>query len=359
MKRFRIAALSMAVCVVLGLVIIPINHISVQAEEIIATITGTVLTGTTSELIQLSTKDGKVEIKLDSRTDTNSFKTIIPDKKINVSVTQDADKFLRAVKITSAEQTGALTLDYSTKTSVTGTLGEKTKGDVLYLNTPQGEMQIKLDTDTCFCDCSVLVPGKTYNISCARGSDAFMHAISISDPGTGTGNSGTGNSGTTAGNTSTDSAQTAATMSVSGTVSERTKENILYLSTSGGEMQFVIDSNADTSKGMVHTPGNKLTVSYYHGSDAYLHAVGIVGVKDSASAAEIDTSATSSVSGTVLSSSTESMLHLKTSGGEMQLKLDAVSSVNKCKVLVTGKKLTVTYARGSDAYMHAINISGE
>ena len=42
----------------------------------------------------------------------------------------------------------------------------------------------------------------------------------------------------------------------------------------------------------------------------------------------------------------------------MELKLDAVKSVTGCKVIVSGKKLTVTCARGSDAYMHALDIKG-
>ena len=40
----------------------------------------------------------------------------------------------------------------------------------------------------------------------------------------------------------------------------------------------------------------------------------------------------------------------------MELKLDAVSSVNNLKVLVSGKKVTVTCARGDDAYMHAVTL---
>ncbi len=42
----------------------------------------------------------------------------------------------------------------------------------------------------------------------------------------------------------------------------------------------------------------------------------------------------------------------------MELKLDAVNSVTNLKVLVTDKKVTVTCARGSDAYMHALTITG-
>ena len=42
----------------------------------------------------------------------------------------------------------------------------------------------------------------------------------------------------------------------------------------------------------------------------------------------------------------------------MELKLDLIRNVSNCKVLVSGKKLTVTCARGSDAYMHAVDIIG-
>lgn len=42
----------------------------------------------------------------------------------------------------------------------------------------------------------------------------------------------------------------------------------------------------------------------------------------------------------------------------MELKLDTVRNVTNCKVLVSGKKLNVTCTRGSDAYMHAIDITG-
>ena len=67
---------------------------------------------------------------------------------------------------------------------------------------------------------------------CARGSDAYMHAISISviPQEERKGNSATG---------------------VTGTVGDSTKDNLLYLSTKEGEMQFVIDNDTDTSKGMI------------------------------------------------------------------------------------------------------------
>lgn len=348
MKKYKIIKTGIAVCLALGLLILPPNRLNVRADEVMATVTGTVLSGTTSSLLKLSTKEGDMEIKLDSGTDASGCKILLPDKEINVSVSHGSDGYLHAVKITTDTPTVVGTLDMSTTATVTGTIGDKTKGDVIYFNTPQGEMQIKLDTTTSISGCALLVMGNSYSITCARGADAYMHAINISDP---------ANVVNTANAANTPAAINGGSMAVTGTVAESTKEDRLYLSTNEGEMQFLIDSNADTGKGMVLTPGNKVTVSFNHGSDGYLHAVGIVGDKDSSSAANIDTSSTVSVSGTVGSKSNQNVLYLDTKQGQMELKLDALSSLNNCKVLVSGRKLTVSCAYGKDAYMHAITIT--
>ncbi len=350
MKHDKIFKIFMMICLVVSIVVIPANQLTVQAEEVIATVEGTVLTGTTSELLLLSTKDGKMEIKIDSNTDTSACKILLPDNKINVSVSHGSDGYLHAVKITSGTQVPANSIDSSTTATVTGTIGEKTKGDIIYFNTPQGEMEIKLDTTTDMSGCRVLVVDKTYSIVCARGSDAYMHAIRIMD-----GAAGGAASGLTP---APAGAVTVETTSVTGTVSGNTKEDLLYLKTNGGDMQIVIDSNTDSRSGMVLTQGRTLTVSVYRGSDAYMHAATITAVKYGSQAATIDTSATSDVSGTVGSKSTEDVLYLDTPQGVMELKLDAVNSVTNCKVLVAGKKVSVTCARGSDAYMHALSITG-
>lgn len=356
MKGHKIARICMVMCLVLGMVMMPVNVLKVQAAEVIATVQGTILSGTSSDLLKLSTKEGNMEIKLDSGTDTSSCKILLPGKYVSVSVSHGSDGYLHAVKITSEVQAPTVTIDNSTKATVTGKISEKSSGDILRFITPQGEMEIKLDTTTNMSGCSVLVADKNYSIVCARGSDAYMHAISISDGAVSTSTSSVDTSLTPA---PADSAnRKAATGTVTGTVGKNTKEDLLYLSTKDGEMQFVIEKNTDSRNGMILTPGSKLTVSFYHGSDAYLHAVDIVGVKDSYLPVSIDTSSPATVSGTVGSKSTESLLYLDTKYGTMELKLDAVRSVSGCKVIVKGKNLTVTCARGSDAYMHALDITG-
>lgn len=353
MNKDRIARMCMAVCLVLGMFFIPINEMKVQAAEVIATVQGTVMSGTTSELLKLSTKEGNMEIKLDSGTDTSACKLLLPGQTINVSVSHGSDEYLHAVKITTGAQASNVSVDSSTTTTVTGTLSDKTKGDLLYVNTAQGEMQIKLDATTNMSGCFVLVLGKSYSISCARGSDAYMHAVSISD-------SAMAASGATSSSITPApvSYVNDATTPVTGTVADKTKENLLYLSTKDGEMQIVIDNNTDSRSGMVLTPGNKLTVSIYRGTDAYMHAAYISASKNGTSNATVDMTSMPTVSGTVGSKSNENVLYLNTAQGEMELKLDMVRSVTGCKVFVSGKKLTVSCARGSDAYMHAIDITG-
>lgn len=363
MKKGVIYRIGLTVCLALGVILIPANRLTVQAEETIANVQGKVLSGTTSELLKLHTDDGDMEIKLDSGTDTSACKILLPDHTIGVSVSHGSDGYLHAVKITAQAQTQTVTLDDS-RSTVTGTISQKTKGDILYLNTDAGEMEIKLDSTTDMSGCSVLVADKYYSVTCARGSDAYMHAVSIADTvktsadTTASSTASSDSTGLTPAPSDTSSVRTASG-SVTGTVSDKTTETLLYLTTNEGEMQFTIEAATDARLGMVLTKGNKLAVSYYHGSDGYLHAVSIVGVKSASSGASLDTSSSSTVTGTVNSASSEDILYLDTQYGLMELKMDGVQSVTNCKVLVNGRKLTVTCARGSDAYMHAVNISAQ
>lgn len=363
MKKSWIAKLAAVLCMVVGITMMPANELTVQAEEIIATVEGTVLSETTQELLHLSTRDGKMEIKLDSNTDASGCKLLLTGEKISVSVSHGSDGYLHAVKISNDTQKPGVTLDSSTTATVTGVIDEKSNSEILFFDTQYGEMELKLDASTDISNCSMLVAGKTYEIVCARGSDAYMHATSIKDS-TAT---VTTTSGTTTANVSTLTPAPATaldsnvvTMSVSGTVASKTKENLLYLSTSEGEMQFVIDSKTDSRNGMVLVPGTKLTVTFYHGSDAYLHAAVIKGASKNSLTATLDQYSEATVTGTVLGQTTENKLFLDTKYGEMELKMDAldIEDVKGCKVLVEDKKISVTCERGSDAYMHVTSITG-
>lgn len=362
MKKSWNAKLAAALCLAISITLFAANQISVQAAEVIATVEGTVLSETTQELLHLSTKEGKMEIKLDSNTDASGCKLLLTGEKISVSVSGGSDGYLHAVKISSDVKTPGISIDSSTTANVTGVIDAKSNSEILFFNTQYGEMELKLDASTDISDCSMLVAGKTYEITCARGSDAYMHALTIKDS-----DASVKVAGGTVINVSTLTPAPAAaldssvvTMSVSGTVSDKTKENLLYLSTKEGEMQFVIDSKTDSRNGLVLMPDTKLTVTFYHGSDAYLHAAVIKGESRNALSTTLDHSSEATVTGTVLKKTTENKLFLDTKYGEMELKMDAIDldDVKGCKVLVEDKKITITCERGSDAYMHVTGITG-
>ncbi len=354
MKKNRKLRSCTAACLALGVMLFSAGSVGVQAAEVIATVEGTVLSGTTSDILKLSTKEGNMEIKLDSSTDTSECKILLPGNKATVSVSHGSDGYLHAVKIGGNAQVPSISYDSSTTATVTGTIGDKTAGDILHFKTPQGEMEIKLDATTNMSGCKVLVVDKSYSITCVRGSDAYMHAVSISDSSA----AGVVGKVDTSITPAPASAVTASTMTVTGKVSDKTKAGLLYFDTKDGEMQIVIDNNTDSRNGLVLTPGRSLTVTVYNGSDEYLHAASIIAAKESTYGTRIDTANTHSVSGTVGSKSTENVLYLKTPQGDMELKMDAVRSVVGCKVFISGQSLTVVCARGDDAYMHALDITG-
>lgn len=128
MKKNRMIKLCMAVCLALAMVFVPTGQMAVQAAEVIATVEGTIMSGTTSDILKLSTKEGNMEIKLDSTTDTSECKILLPGNKISVSVAHGSDEYLHAVKIGGNSQIPSITYDSSTTATVTGTIGEKTKG---------------------------------------------------------------------------------------------------------------------------------------------------------------------------------------------------------------------------------------
>lgn len=359
MKNRRGMRFYTAILAACGLLLLPASApgLNVQAAEIVATVQGKVMEGTTAKLLYLDTSDGRMEIKIDADTNTGGCKMLLPEKKINVALSHGSDGYLHAVTISEEAIDTSVSLDMSKVFTVIGTVNKKTTEETLYLETEQGEMELRMDKTTDMSGCSLLVVAGKYSVRCVRGSDAVMHVLSISDMAAAPAMDVS--QADTAAQTYNQAAvanATGETRTVSGTVKESTNEYMLNLGSSEGDFTFKIDDSTNTSKGMILTPDNKLMVTYYRGTDNNLHASALTGVKDSSSVT-VDTSSPATVTGTVKKKSTENILFLDTSAGEMELKLDKVESLSGCKVLVAGKKVSVTCARGDDAYMHALTIT--
>lgn len=355
MKKRRTTNICLAFCLALSMLLIPANSIMARADEVIATVSGTVRTGTTSDLLLLATPEGNMEIKLDSGTDASGCKLLLPNRKINVSVSHGSDGYLHAVKITNETKTPDVSVDASGAAIVTGTIDAKSVGDLLYFDTQYGEMELKIDSSTDMSGCKVLVTGKTYSVRCARGSDAYMHALSISDALSAS--SGTATVAASNWTPTPEGSVSAETTWVSGTVTKNTKSDLLCLSTNNGEMEIKLDGSTDSRNGMMAMEGRTLSVAVYRGNDAYMHAANIVGAKSSTIPVSVDTSSPSTVVGTVKKDSTENMLYLNTQYGEMELKMDALRNATGFKILIKDQRVSVNCARGSDAYMHALDIT--
>ncbi len=340
MRSFKRMA-AYAAALVAGLVIAFTPKTDVHADPAVVNLQGTIAKGTTSELLYLSVdSQGTFTLKIDAGTDTSRCRLLVPGKVVTVAAYRGDDAYMHAQSIVSGKSTSSVTVD-SNRTTVSGKVKDSSTEEIIYLDTTGGEMIIKIDPTTDFSGSRFIVAGKTVSIVVSRGSDAYMHAVSISD------------NGSTSGSASSYTSTPAGTTAVSGTPTDKSAGNILYLDTSGGTMYIVIDEGADTSGGFILTPSNKLTAYVYRGSDACMHASKLVGTRSSGASVS---GSTSSFTGTVDGNSTEEMMYLSTSGGTMKIKLDQNTTLSGAKGVTKGRAVTVSAAIGSDEYWHAVTV---
>ena len=309
------------------------------------TVSGTVTDSTTSEILYLSTSGGTMHIKLDANTDTSGAKFILPGNAVTCNLYHSNDGYWHAAKITGSNLPGKVTVDTSNKATVKGAIAKGTTSELLYLVVDNGTMQIKIDSDTDLSGCKYLIIGRNIRVECARGSDAYMHALSIADV--------TYSVGSTSGTSSNSNVK-----GIPGTIEEGTTTSLLRLSTSGGTMEFVMDLASDISGCRALIPGQSATVDFYRGDDAWNHVAKIVNNSSKTSAeVSLDQSSKLTVSGTVASNTDESTIFLDTSGGTMQIRIDAATNFVKGPVLLLGKDIQVVCMRGADAYYHAVTVT--
>jgi transcriptional antiterminator Rof (Rho-off) len=305
---------------------------------------GTVSDKTNAEMLYLNTSGGTMEIKIDSNVAVSGTKVILPGNSVVATCYVGSDEYWHVSKLSGSTQVGKPAIDQSTKATVKGRIAKGTSEELLYLVVDNGTMQIKIDESTDMDSCRFLIVGKTIQVVCARGSDAYMHALSIADVGGTTAYSAGSSVGTASGN------------SVTGTVAKGTTASILFLETSGGTMQFVLDLATDASACRSLIPGQSVTVTFYRGSDAWNHSSKLVNNTATASAEVSLDGSKSTFSGTVSSDTREDTLFLETSGGTMQIRLDASTNFSRCPVLLLDKSVQVVCQRGSDEYLHAVQI---
>lgn len=233
---------------------------------------------------------------------------------------------------------------YAEDVTVSGTVVSAKDGNIIEFRTSDGVMLLKLDSDSDLSKCKNLMPGRNL-IATISYSNEYWHIKSVKE-------------GT---NASTAKVDTSNISTVSGVAKSVDGNNVLYFSTSNGEMQLKLDPTTDYSGCTALIAGRTYVIKCAYGSDAYMHATAI---SDGSSAATYTTTTSSgattnvkaeaTVSGTIGTKSTASMLYLDTKEGLMQIKLDQYNG--PLRILVAGQKATVgiNYA---DEYWHAVTIN--
>lgn len=362
-KKTWLRTASVIMCAVVLLVTIGLNKIDVKAVDILATVKGVVLQGTTADMVKLYADGENMLIKIDSSTDMSGCKTLISGTNVSISVYRGTDAYLHAARITTDLQTEGVRLDESTKKTVYGEILESSTATILRLRTSSGDMAIKYNASTDVSGCRLIVPGRNVYVTICKGDDNSQHALSISDAGT-TGNASSGSSSTPTNSNSNQvdytvyANSTGTITTVTGIVQDKTNDQYIYLSTSGGDMCIKVDGALDTTNGRAIITGRQVTAYVYRATDAYMHATRITCAKDATTPVSLDYSASYTVTGTVNKLSTDNILIFDAGGEQMQIKLDDTTSYNNIKFFYEGKSLTVACVRGSDAYLHATVISG-
>ncbi len=288
---------------IIGAAIALIPGHNAYAREVIATVQGTVTQSSTSDTLKLfSLNSGSYEIKIDSDTDKSKCKDLVPGKSVYVGVYIGSDSKLHADKITGAEVDPTLSKSKSTATQsallamkksdgtetdsksedtdakdnetknteesetsqapantieVSGTPTDKSSASTLYLKTGDGVMYIVIDDNTDTSGGFMFTEGNKLTAYVYRGEDANMHAAKLV---------GTRSEGATLNGSG---------ITFTGTIGGKSKEDTIYLNTSGGTMTFKVDQSTtlDNAKGLVK--GKIVTISGLVGSDNTWHAVSI------------------------------------------------------------------------------------
>lgn len=268
---FQRIGISLAMVLLLSAVCLGFS-VESNAAEACATVEGTVASETTDTLIKLNTKDGLMLIKVDADTDFSQCKNILPDTKLVVSLYYGSDAYMHAVAVKDAGSAISVTIDDSKVSTVYGTIaGVDANKSVITFKTQQGNMDLKLDPTSDMSGVKVLALNKYYEIGCARGSDSYMHILTIKDS--------VANAGSPAPNADSqeqtnDTAKDNSSnlVKVNGKVSSDSKVDLLKLDTASGVMDIKMDSVKYCNT--VTIPGASIKVDVAYG-DGYWHAVNI------------------------------------------------------------------------------------
>ena len=202
-------------------------------------------------------------------TDLGTTGLLLVGKTVDVTVQRGSDAYLHAVKISSnanaattssssdsMSPTADKTSDYI---SVQGTVESNTTNAVLYLKVGGQVMNIRIDKNTKWPESDALRTGTTVAAVVYRGSDAYLHAESI------TSNLDSAPSATV---------NTASKLSFRGTI-EKVDGYTITLKSNDNTYTFRFDDSTDFSGFRLLNTGKTVTIDAATGSDGYWRAISV------------------------------------------------------------------------------------
>lgn len=159
-----------------------------------STVTGKIMENTTEEVVYFETTSGEMHVKLDPDTDFSGCTALIPGNYYTLKLGYGSDAYMHILSIvdsssgrsTSTSNTAYVSglttntnntvSDVKSEATVTGTIEESSTASMMYLNTNDGIMSIKLDRYEG--PLRILVAGQKVSVGVNYG-DEYWHAVSI------------------------------------------------------------------------------------------------------------------------------------------------------------------------------------
>jgi hypothetical protein len=326
---------------------------TVKVQQQTTRVSGVVDDATTTDLLVLKTKDGTMKITLDASTDMSDGKVLIPGGTYKVDIYRGDGDYNHAAKIidTSDNTVGTNAGVNTAKTfSYTGTVVSGTKQNKLLLKTSDGStLTIKIDSGTDTSACHVLKVGQKVTATVAYASDAYLHAVRLTDntkKAVTVKEGSMGDAGMLTGQS---------TVTVQGTVMADSTDDVMLLSVNGQTMQLRLDSGSKGTNLSAIVPGFSYSVSLYLGTDGYNHVATITNLagNDAGTGSNVNKNTKTSVTGTITEARCGYVKLKDSQGSVWTIRLDTTTDTSACRILRTGRKIKASCALGTDGYWHA------
>ena len=160
-----------------------------------STVTGKVMDNTTEEVLYFETTSGEMHVKLDADTDFSGCTALIPGNYYTLKLGYGSDAYMHVLSVQDSTSGKSSSSTASTayasgftqaapdtssnvkaEATVTGTIGDNSTASIMYLDTNDGVMSIKLDQYNG--PLKILVAGQKVTVGVNYG-DEYWHAVSI------------------------------------------------------------------------------------------------------------------------------------------------------------------------------------